>query len=268
MDLRSPAGLAREVLDDVAEAEARHTRYDHDTSDLRGDIEPLSAPEDGGNDADLGPGGSLDPADWDTEWTARSHLLEPLSRALAALLRHNPSCKGRIPLEDARRLVPRADGVPWTASDALLVAQMSTRTCGLRRFRITGDLRHGYNLEARPKEDAGTTSAGPPRRRARSAPTDPAPEKRVTREDLNNQLDAWHSRTAASSHGAEPNRSRSAGRCGRAGHEDRSSTTGVITKMLKRPRGSRGNPDRPSQVARNLRLAKAAEARNATEAEA
>ena len=90
---------------------------------------------------------------------------------------------------------------------------------------------------------------------------------RVTREYLDNELDAWVSGKAASSHDAGPARPRSTGRFGRAAAEDKGATTGVMTNMLKRPRGSRGNPNRPSQVARNLRLAAAAEAADAADAE-
>ena len=78
--------------------------------------------------------------------------LEGLSRALAAALRHDRSCKGILPVDACRAMAQPTEIIGhWAASDVLLVAVGSRRDCGQRRFAVEQNDDGAFFIEAREK---------------------------------------------------------------------------------------------------------------------
>ena len=230
LQLRSPETLARQVLDEVG----RDVAADLGSAEVAPWKQPagsraagrLTATE---ADTEAGPGGSNNPDDWPGLWEASEARLEPLSRALAATLRHDKSINGCLTLEESQLLAGGDCGAPWSIADVLLTAVMSTRSRGLARFQLYVDDAGEQTIEAIPR----SPSATPATRRAAAHGTTPA-----TKQQLDAELDGWKMESRPSAPASS----------------SRGPPSGVLTKM-KRARGSRGNPNRPSQVARAARIA-------------
>ena len=226
----SPEALAQEVLDEVVLGPTARRGEPIGLGIWRPTAPPAEpavseAPT-------VGPGGSDDPAEWPLMWAEQETRLEPLSRALAAALRHDKDTGGCLALEECRPL--GADrGTPWTTAEVLLVAAMSTRRCGQRRFEAYVDEYGGYTIEAQVKLPGSEAAKHrPPRMPTRKSSTS------VTKADLDAEIEGWGQPATRSTAGSS---SRAIG--------------APVQAKLKRKRGSRGNPNRPSQIARSARLA-------------
>ena len=172
VELHSPASLARGVLDDVAAAAAQEEHAVQEMTIARGNTEWHRASHGTNDGADQLPGGTMDPAEWDEQWAARSGEFEQLSRSLAALLRHDPAYKGRISLEAARRLALQADELRGQRAmcyslDKCPPGHAGSSASGLREIGIGATI---WRLARRK-------ALGPPLRRRRAE--GPGPSRRA-----------------------------------------------------------------------------------------
>ena len=227
---RSPEDLAQEVLDGVSFGPAARRAEPIDLGPWRHTAPPAEPAT--AADTATGPGGSQNPDGWPAMWTTSEARLEPLSRALAAALRHDKDLGGCLTLEECR-LLESEHWSPWEASGVLLVGAMSMRRCGQRRFEVFLDEAGQYTVEAQAKELDTDAANRRPRRIA-----DRRSAAGTTRAQLDAEMDGWQQ----GADGATP------------GASSREPAAPMQAK-LKRKRGSRGNPNRPSQVARSARLA-------------
>ena len=202
-----------------------------------------SSAEDEGTE--FAPGGTEDIDLWPILWARQCERLEPLSRAMAAALRHGGARNAAMPAQECGLLVEHST---FSVNDVLLTAVSSRRKTGDRRFAIDVNST-GYWIEAVPKAPARPRvkwAHGPPPAEHDSADARPQSDlpaasstsrpAEAGHAQLNAELDRYHGRgdaTAAKSPRSSP---------------PRGAVTGVFQKG--KPQGGRGNPNRASQQKR------------------